>query len=386
MTPTPKTSRARLARLLLAALGAFLFGCGGGVGTGGTGSYGAAPIDGFGSIFVGGIEFDDSAATRLDEDGQPLADGELRLGMTVQVEGGPVSDGADGPTARAATVRLARVAVGPVSATDVAARTLAVLGQTVQVNAATVFDARLNGGLGALRPGDLVAVHALADAAGRPVATRIEPAAASEPWRLRGIVSALDSGARRLQVGAASFDYAAAIPPPGLAEGQLVSLRLAAAAGGGAPAVTAFDRVAAPADAARAEVEGLVTAAGARLRIGGLDVDTAAARIEPAPAALVAGAQAEVHGRLQNGTLVAETVRVLTPQQAAHRVYVLSGAVGSLDLAAARCVVRGVGVDFAGARFVGGSVDSLAAGVTVRVQGELSADGTRLRATQVEIR
>ena len=91
MTPTPKTSRARLARLLLAALGAFLFGCGGGVGTGGTGSYGAAPIDGFGSIFVGGIEFDDSAATRLDEDGQPLADGELRLGMTVQVEGGPVT-------------------------------------------------------------------------------------------------------------------------------------------------------------------------------------------------------------------------------------------------------------------------------------------------------
>lgn len=47
-----------LALLCLALLAA----CGGGVGTGGTGSYGAAPVAGYGSIFVGGIEFDTAHA------------------------------------------------------------------------------------------------------------------------------------------------------------------------------------------------------------------------------------------------------------------------------------------------------------------------------------
>ncbi|MGE5115419.1 MAG: hypothetical protein ACM3N6_02890, partial [Betaproteobacteria bacterium] len=61
--------RAGLLALLVALAGAGLVSCGGGVGTGGTGSYGSGPVSGFGSIFVGDIEFDDSAAAIVDDDG-----------------------------------------------------------------------------------------------------------------------------------------------------------------------------------------------------------------------------------------------------------------------------------------------------------------------------
>jgi hypothetical protein len=374
-----------LGLLLCLLAAASLVGCGGGVGTGGTGSYGAAPIDGFGSIFVGGVEFDAARASVLDDDGLPRDGGELRLGMTVEVEGGAVVGGA----ATASTVRIARSVVGPVAATDVGARTVLVLGQTVQVNGSTVFEPSLRGGLAALRAGDVVAVSALADAQGHLLATRIAPAAAGAPWRLRGSVAALDTAARRFRIGAATLDYAAAQAPAGLADGQLVNLTLNGGGAAGALAVTAFGPVSqAPAEAADAQVEGLVAgpASSRRFRVGGIDIDATQASIEPSAAALVAGAQAQIAGRMQGGSLLATRVTLLTPQQAERRIYRLAGAIASVDAAAASLVVRDTSVDFSAARFVNGTAAALAAGVTVRVQGTLSADGTRIDATQIEFR
>ena len=381
-----RLGRHALGVLLCCIAAAGVLSCGGGVGIGGTGSYGAAPIDGFGSIFVGGIEFDTARASVLDDDGLPRDGGELRLGMTVEVEGAAVVDAA----AAALTVRIARAVVGPVAATDIGARTLLVLGQTVQVNGSTVFDASLHGGLAALRAGDVVAVSALTDAEGHLLATRIAPAAAGEPWRLRGSVAALDAAARRFRIGAATLDYAGAVQvPPGLAEGRLVNLTLSAGGAAGTFAVAAFGPVSQPpAEAADAQVEGLVTgpAPSGRFKVGGIDVDTSQASIEPSAAALVAGAQAQIAGRMQGGTLVAARVTLLTPQQAERRIYRLAGAIDSVDAAAASLVVRNTDVDFSGARFVNGSAAALAAGVTLRVQGTLSADGTRIEATQIELR
>jgi len=381
-----RLGRHALGLLLCLLAAASLVACGGGVGTGGTGSYGAAPIDGFGSILVGGIEFDTARAAVLDDDGLPRDGGELRLGMTVEVEGGAVVDGA----ATASTVRIARAVVGPVAATDVGARTLLVLGQTVQVNGSTVFDPSLRGGLAALRAGDLVAVSALADAGGHLLATRIDPAVAGEPWRLRGKLGALDAAARRFRIGAATLDYAgAAQVPAGLAEGRLVNLRLSADGAAGAFAVAAFGPVSQPPDvAADAQLEGLVSGpvSGGRFKIGGIEVDASEASIEPSAAALVAGAQAQIAGRMQDGALLAARVTLLTPQQTERRIYRLAGAVESVDAAAASLVVRSTDVDFSGARFVNGSAAALAAGVTLRVQGTLAADGTRIEATQIEFR
>ena len=334
-----RLGRHALGLLLCLLAAASLVGCGGGVGTGGTGSYGSAPIDGFGSVFVGGIEFDAARASVLDDDGLPRDGGELRLGMTVEVEGGAVVDAA----ATASTVRIARAVLGPVAATDVGARTVLVLGQTVRVNGSTVFDPSLRGGLAALREGDVVAVSALADAQGHLLATRIAPAAAGEPWRLRGSVAALDAAAKRFRIGAATLDYAAAQAPAGLADGQLVNLKLSGGSAAGAFAVAAFGPVSqAPAEAADAQVEGLVTgpASSGRFKVGGVDVDAGQASIEPSAAALVAGAQAQIAGRMQGGTLVAARVTLLTPQQAERRIYRLAGAIASVDAAAASLVVR----------------------------------------------
>jgi hypothetical protein len=168
-----------------------------------------------------------------------------------------------------------------------------------------------------------------------------------------------------------------------------VNLKLSGGATPAVLAVAAFGPVSqAPAEAADAQVEGLVTgpASSGRFKVGGVDVDAGQASIEPTAAALVAGAQAAISGRMQGGTLVAARVRLLTPQQAERRVYQLAGAIDSVDAAAASLVVRNVSVDVSGARFVNGSAAALAAGVTVRLQGTLSSDGTQIRATQIEFR
>ena len=51
------------------AIPLLMAGCGGGVGTGGTGTYAAGPITGFGSVIVNDIRFDDGAAMADDVPG-----------------------------------------------------------------------------------------------------------------------------------------------------------------------------------------------------------------------------------------------------------------------------------------------------------------------------
>jgi hypothetical protein len=84
--------------------------------------------------------------------------------------------------------------------------------------------------------------------------------------------------------------------------------------------------------------------------------------------------------------LVATRIRLPSAQEIEHRTYQLAGRVESVDVAGASFVLRGVEVDFAGARFVGGSAASIVAGASLRVQGTLSSDGTRLDAKQIELR
>lgn len=396
ISPPPVALRPwRLATgLLLAWLGGTLLAsCGGGVGTGGTGSFGSGPVSGFGSIFVGGIEFDDSQATVVDDDGValPAAHASLRLGAMSEVEGGAVVDGPAGPTAVAETVRLTRLVVGPVTAVDVSRRTLNVLGQTLHVNGSTVFDESMRAGLAGLHVGDVVSAHALADAAGQPVATRIEPAAMGEAWRIRGFVAGFNPSARRFSIGAATLDVSnAANVPAGLAEGQYVHVKLMNAANfvsGSALTVSRFVPASAtPLDAVRVAIEGVVVAPSSQgnFRIGAIAVDGSGATVLPASAALVAGAQAQVEGRLQANTLVASKVTLLTPQQADQRSYRLAGMVTALNVAGQTFVLRNVGIDYSAARFVNGTAGALAfPSISVHVQGRLSADGTRVQANLI---
>src|SRR5438552_3998259 len=206
--------RAPICALMAAAA---IGGCGGGgisagVDTGGTGgempTYSYGPIDGFGSIIVNGVRFDDTLATVLDDDGAAHSRSELKLGMVVAVDAGPISTDAAGVrTSTAIRVQWNTDLDGPVQAVDLTAGTLTVIGQTVSVDAKTVFDGLPNG-LASVQAGQQVEVHALLDAsAGRHVATRVELKMNLAEFKLRGQIAGLDVMARTFTIGTATVSY-----------------------------------------------------------------------------------------------------------------------------------------------------------------------------------
>ena len=107
------------------------------MGSGGTGSFASGPITGFGSIVVGGVHFDESAARIENDDGTPRDRAALHLGTMVEVD----SDEIRGDAATASQVRITSALIGAVE--SVAADALVVNGLTVRIEAGTVFDERV---------------------------------------------------------------------------------------------------------------------------------------------------------------------------------------------------------------------------------------------------
>ena len=367
---------------------AMLANCGG-VGTGGTGSFASGPITGFGSIIVGGFEIDDSSASVLDDDGVPIVreGNELRLGMTVDVDGGAATSGGNGPQASGIRVRTVTAVLGPVEAVDLGAGTATVLGQTVQVTAATVFDPSLRGGIASLRIGQAVAVFALPDAGSqRYLAMRVEQAQGSRVWRLRGIVSDLDASARSLRIGGALLDYSGAAAPADLADGQLVRATIANPRSGTTLSVLSLEPAAPrPGDSEHTVLEGLVTAQAAPtlFHVNGVAVDASQAQIQPPRAVVAPGDYLVVEASSTEGGVLARNVVVLTRAELEARPYLVAGVVSRVDAVAQTMDVRNVTIDYSGASFVNGSAANLVPGVAVHASGPLSADGTQVRATQV---
>jgi hypothetical protein len=378
--------RAWMLGTALALLGA----CGGGVGTGGTGSEAQGPITGFGSVIVAGVTWEDAGATVLDEDGRTVArtGDELRLGMTIEIEG--VEDGAD---ATADTIRIDTAIVGPLATVDVAGRMAQVLGQGVQVDAGTSFDPSAPRGLADLRPGDMVAVYAMPQASGGGQrATRIEPAAAGAKPRLRGLVEALDASARTFRIGALllRYDDAAGVPSD-LANGQVVRIVVRAPGGGaGAPwEVVSFGRQhEAPDEGDRAQVEGIIAsyASSGRFAVDGLSIDAREAEVRPTGAVLANGVRVQVSGRMSGGLLIAERVTVLANSDVEQRIYKLNGRIDAVNATTLTFELRKTVIDYSNAQFIDGAPGDLSSGDRVRVEGPMSSDGGRLLATKVEFR
>lgn len=393
-TPANRRGTGLLARaaVTLTALLALITGCGGGVGSGGTGTYAAGPITGFGSIIVNGVRFDESAATVLDDDDASRTRGELRLGMTVSVDGGEVRTDTSGRAATATRVRFGSEIVGPVSAVDAGAGTLAVLGQTVAVAVDTVLDERLSGGIAGLTIGQGIEVYALYDAAsGRYKATRIEPRSALTQWMLRGPVAALDSVGKTLRIGGAEFGYGtAAGVPPDLAVGRIVRLRLQASVdAGGRYTIASFGTgIRTPEDRDGAELEGLITAftSTASFQVNGLPVDASAASFPDGTSGIRLGARVDAKGRLQGGVLKASTVEVESDDRIDDRGFEFKGQISEVNLAAKTFVLRGQTISWARSDLVleGGTLANLVVGRNVGVKARLAADRTTLEATKIE--
>lgn len=388
--------RRRWLTFTLAAAAAAMTACGGG---GGEDSAAAAPtpttyasgtITGLGSIIVGGVRYDDSRARIEDDEGNISTAQALKLGMSVELQAGNVNEAA--ATGMASLIRFGSEMKGPVASIDATAQTLRVLDQTVVVTDTTVFEPGL-AGFAAIAVGDILEIHAVFDAStGRYTATRIEKEDGANNYRLRGLVSALDTTAKTFKIGDAVINYGSATEvPTSLADGQRVRVRLQTTqANGQWVAISVRNGMKRVDDLPDARVRGAITAftSARAFEINGLVVDAANAEIRPNADRVVLGAVVDVRGRIQDGKLVASRVQVLgqgAGKDDDEKNFELHGAISALDTAAKTFVVREVTVDYS--RVVvwkDGNEAQLANGKNVEVKGLFSQDRTRLMAALIE--
>ena len=395
MTHTLESIR-RLA--LVVSTTALAVACGGGVDSGGTGissqTLAAGPISGFGSIVVNSVHYTDEAAARItDEDDTPLTPSALKLGSVVTVEGLALVDTGQRLESRAVSIRVGKLLVGPVDRVDAAAGTLQLLGQTVAIQAGTVFDDALTGGVAALRPGDIVAVSGQLDRAlPRVVATRLEPQPGATTFVLQAIVSAFDAAGKSMVAGGLRIDLATLSPAPRAADialGDVVRLRLRTSPVGGTWVATALRGTALPVDTRDfVEIEGRISRFGstASFDVDGVPIDASAASFPAGSAGLGKGARVEVSGRSVDGTVIAKTVKLESDDKAGDATIELEGLISAVDSVARTFVLRGVTVAYTDStRFEGGLASDLRVGRKAAAKGMLSAEGTRVNASSIHV-
>ena len=388
-------SRVLGAAAILAAL-VLVPACGGGVGTGGTGTYAAGPIVGFGSIIVGSVRYDESQAVISNDSGQSLAVADLKLGTSVEVEAGEVTVDATGASvARAQRVRVASELVGPVTDVLASQGKLTVLGQTVLIGPDTVFDRGLMGGLVAVRVGSVLEIHARFDATGpRYIATRIEPAASGAAWKIRGPVTSVDAASASVTIGGATFGFAAGSLPAEAVTGQVIRLQLQSSSANPPGRFMVSSSAAAPAvqdDRDDARLSGLVSAVASvnAFTVDGVRVNAAQALFPNGSAGLKVGARVEVRGVVVGGQLKAQEVKVLTDALAQAREFEFKGLIESVDTVAKTFVLRGTTIGYAqpNLKLEGGTVAQIATGRSVEVKAVASTvDRARVDAVEIKFR
>jgi len=341
--------RKRLWLALLALI--FIAGCGGGGGGGSpspaagstsptvaaaSDSFSMGAISGFGSIIVNGVHWSDDASVDITLDDDKGSANDLRVGMVVEVEGDDNGNG----TGKARKIRFENIVRGPVQSVDAAGNTLVVLGQTVKVSGATVFDNVTD--LTGIAAGDIVAVSGWFDnfdpaQTNNIVARRIEkkPAPFSGELKVKGFVKALDAAAKTFKLNNLVVDFNTAQFPSSaaasLANGQFVDVRthaLPTPLGGTlmAEIVKVKQAKPAPADGARVEVEGVITdldPVAKTFKVGGIPVDASAIDIS----GLANGMKVEVKGTFTNGVLVLSANKPEREMEAHVRIEALVQAV-----------------------------------------------------------
>jgi hypothetical protein len=273
-------------------------------------------IDGFGSIFVNGVEFDtDDASIFLD--GRPATEDALHLGMVVTVDGVISTDGVTG-TAR--TIIFDDEIQGPVTTIvpgrDGDSLLITILGFDVIVErTSTVFD---DVSFESLTVGDVLEVSGFADNEGRLRATRVEKKSGEESEagevELKGIVSALDG--TEFMLGAYVVDFSGAnlsgIPGGTITEGMGVEVH-----GTLADNRINADRVEEEDDVVRrledkdeVRVQGTIASfvSSGQFEVNGVSVDGSSALLRPSGLVLENGAIVQVEGDWDGGILVARRI------------------------------------------------------------------------------
>ena len=167
----------------------------------------AGRITGFGSVLANGIEFGtDSATVTMNDELGTLTD--LRAGMIVAIEGT-----INNMTGEAVASQISFVddAEGPITSIDRATASFVVLGRTVVVDELTVFEGTT---FDDLASGNIVQVSGQWRNEERIQGTYIRRTANSYQVGMRmevkGMISGLDIGAFRFNIGSQACDYSAA--------------------------------------------------------------------------------------------------------------------------------------------------------------------------------
>jgi hypothetical protein len=349
----------------------------------------AGSIAGFGSVIVNGMRFSSVGAELVDDDSQAIRLQDLAIGMTVRVSG-DADDSTQLGTAR--KLEVVRGTRGAVTAVDLGAGTLTVLGQVVRTDTATAFQGLAN--LAALTVGQVVEVYGSTQADGSLLATLVETKAVLGGVRLVGVVQLLNAPAATFQVGNLTVKYDTALVTGVLRDGQSVRVSAANEPVNGVLTATSVR------SAAVGVIDGSTVSAGTRMKVKGIalavpvngqfqisgtTVDLSQAQIKSSGGAtsIVAGQVMEVKG-LWNGTLLQATDIELEGYRESqvggrHELY---GAISSLN--GSMAVVNGVIVDLARGRFEHGSLAQVAVGSYVEIKGNLL--GNVLQANKVELK
>lgn len=164
----------------------------------------SGPIDAFGSVHVNGLVLDTSRA-QVRIDGRAASEADLRLGQMIRVVAR-----VDGTTAAALSIDYEENVVGPVAGVDAASGEFTVLGQRVRATATTRFDGGRLNRIGDLRVGDRVAVSGMTLPGNTVLATYVGRVAATEPFEITTVVTAVGPAATTFELGALTIDYSRA--------------------------------------------------------------------------------------------------------------------------------------------------------------------------------
>ena len=398
------TLQSRVCSILVAALAiALVVSCGGGgvVGSGGTGKASGVTqgtVNGFGSVIVDGLAYDDRGAPAMVE-AAPGVDvpSDVKLGHRVLV----VYE----TSGVASMVRVDAALAGSV-ASVVSPTQLSVLGQVVIVNSngsagpITQFGGGYTGAAD-VRAGDAIEVHGLLvrqNSSAVVQATRIDKLAAGPAYlRVTGLVSALGAaGSSTFALGALTVDATGApLLPAGtaLANGEAVTVlalpgSLTMPSAGTLRVQAAQIRVLRLFDAGLDDyVSGSVSHLDTQAKtftLGGLLVNYAAATLSPTTTtALANGQYVQARGMTAaDGSLNATSLSIRNAGSDTEAE--LRGNISGYDTATKQFNLRGVRVDASRASAQGCPATGLVDGLFVEVAGAVSSTGVIAKEVRCE--
>ena len=403
MTPHDFSLSRRRTLLGLGASLAQLAGCGGGSGTvdtaglssGGTGSFTTGTVSGLGSIIVNGIRYtDDSARVTHRDDGMTAPT--PKVGMVVSIQGSTVAAAASSSslaTATAYRITYGSEWQGPVDSLSVSGSTFTVLGLSVDVTAATVFDG-VAASLARLSTSHYVEIHGYLDSStGHLLATRVESTStAPSSYRVSGSVATLDTARRRLTLVSGTttltVDYASTSSvPSNLSVGNLVRVSIAPSSlSAGVWSATRVQAVVSPladfdgGDNDDAEIHGSVTAytSATAFSVNGIPVNASGAHLS---GVVKLGAEVEVTGLVVGGVIQATRVEVKSKADAETRSkdFLYVGVFSALDTSAKTFVLKGYTFHYdSSTKFSGIDWSTGTTPTTITVQAQLTSSGTWL--------